>query len=97
MSKHVHTEGLNPRWLERVIKGFANQRRIRVLMLLSNEPELPLCDICKRIKMSRTAGSDHVRKLVLSGLVVQRQQKRYVHHKVTDRGLRVLAFLKTLN
>ena len=92
----AHFDKVDARWLERVVKGFANHRRILVLQLLIDEPELSLNDICDRINMSRTAGSEHVRKLTLSGLIIKRKQNTSIHHRVTDRGLRIFSFLKTI-
>jgi len=95
-ARSIHFNKVDARWLERVAKGFANHRRIRVLQLLIAEPELSLSDICERLNMSRTAGSEHVRKLTIAGLVVKRKQNTNVHHKVTDRGLLIFKFLKTI-
>ena len=77
-------------------KGFASHRRIKILLLLSTNPELSLSEICSRLKMSRTAGAEHVRKLVITGHVMKRHQGRYVLHKVTDRGNQTIAFLRAL-
>ena len=95
-SKSITFKNLDARWLERTVKGFANQRRIRVLQMLVIEPELSLSDICERLNMERPTGSEHVRKLTIAGLVVKRKQKNRVHHKITDRGRMVLSFLKAL-
>ncbi len=45
-----------PRQLERVVKGFANHRRIQIMSLLKTEPELSLSGISRRLKIDiRTA------------------------------------------
>jgi len=39
----------NYRALERIVKGFANHRRIEILYLLRREPELSVDDISERL------------------------------------------------
>jgi len=94
--KSIAPDKLDSRWLERTVKGFANHRRIQILQMLVIEPELSLSDICDQFDMESANGSEHVRKLAIAGLVVKRRQKNHVYHKITDRGMKVLSFLKKL-
>ena len=87
---------MNPRWLERITKAVANHRRIRVLQLLDNEPELTLSDICSRLEMKIKNGSEHVRKLMITGLVLKRRKYKFVHHRITNRGKQILSMLQNL-
>ena len=41
-----------PKQLERVVKGFANHRRIEILELLSQSPELSVVDISDKLKIN---------------------------------------------
>ena len=84
------------RWRERIAKGFANHLRIQILRLLKKEPELSLGEICDRFEMDITNGSEHVRKLTIARLVVKRRQHRHVLHRITNRGIKALSFLDTL-
>jgi len=85
------------RKLERIVKGFANHRRIQMMRLLVQRPELTLWDICRSLRVGTQAASEHVRKLALAGLVTKRHQGRWVRHRLTPRAQAVLAFLKTLD
>jgi len=60
----------NYRSLERVVKGFANHNRLKILELLKKEPELSVADIAERLKIGYENTSDHIRKLAIAGLVM---------------------------
>ena len=85
------------RRLERLVKGFANHRRIQMMRLLEQRPELTLLDICKVLRVGIKAGSEHMRKLALAGLVAKRYHGRWVHHHLTPRAEAVVSFLGTLD
>ena len=85
------------RKLERIVKGFANHRRIQMMRLLEQRPELTLLDICNALRIGLQAGSEHLRKLALAGLVAKRYQGRWVRHRLTPRAEVVLSFLNTLD
>ena len=87
---------MNYRVLERIVKGFANHRRIEILNLLSREPELSVDDISERLNIGYENASDHVRKLAIAGLVLKRNEGPSVRHKLTARGESILVFCKRL-
>ena len=84
------------RRLERIIKGFANHRRLEILNLLQRESELSVDDIAERLHLGYENASDHVRKLAIAGLVMKRSDGPHVRHKLTARANDVLAFCKKL-
>jgi len=86
----------NCRRIERVVKGFANHRRIQILDLLREEPELSVDDIAKKLHIGYENASDHIRKLAITGLVMKRYQGTSVRHKLTSRAESVLIFCKKL-
>jgi len=86
----------NYRKIERVVKGFANHRRIQILDLLNNEPELSVEDIADKLHMGYENTSDHIRKLAISGLVMKRNQGTRVLHKLTPLAIDILVFCKKL-
>jgi len=43
---------LKYRQLERIVKGFANHRRIQIMELINNEPELSVMDISTKLKIN---------------------------------------------
>jgi DNA-binding transcriptional ArsR family regulator len=89
-------EGTSFRRLERIIKGFANHRRIQIMDLLSREPELSVEEISERLNIGYENASDHVRKLAIAGLVLKRNEGSAVRHKLTPRAESILVFCKRL-
>jgi DNA-binding transcriptional ArsR family regulator len=86
----------NYRQLERIVKGFANHRRLQILDLLKKEPDLTIDQLCERTKSEYMNISDHVRKMAAAGLVSKRNDGAYVRHKLTRRAEGILAFCKNL-
>ena len=86
----------NYRRLERVVKGFANHRRLEILHLLHNEPELSVEEIAERLNIGYENASDHLRKMAIAGLILKRYDARNVRHKLTTRAEYILTFCKML-
>jgi DNA-binding transcriptional ArsR family regulator len=84
------------RQLERIVKGFANHRRIEILDLLKHESELSVEDISGRLNIGYENASDHIRKLAIAGLVLKRNEGSAVRHKLTSRAESILVFCKRL-
>jgi DNA-binding transcriptional ArsR family regulator len=84
------------RHLERVVKGFANHRRIAMMDLLQKEPELSLQDIALKLKINIKTASEHLRRLAIAGLVLKRNRANNVLHKLSPRGETILEFLRKL-
>jgi DNA-binding transcriptional ArsR family regulator len=84
------------RQLERIIKGSSNHRRIQIMDLLSAYPELSVGEIAVRLKINLKTASEHIRRLAISGLVLKRNQGKCVRHKLADRGIVILKFLRML-
>ncbi len=80
--------------LERMVKGFANHRRIEILFLLGSNPELSVDDISKKLNINFNTISDHIRKLAQSGLIMKRSDGTSVRHALTDKGKTILEFCK---
>ena len=87
---------LEPRKVEQVVKGFANHRRIQLLLLLKREPELSVNDISDKLIVNFRTASDHIRKMTNAGLIMKRHSGVEVLHALTDRGKKVLDFLSKL-
>lgn len=84
------------RQLERIVKGFSNHRRIQILELIYQHPELALTEIATELHINFKTAGEHVRRLAISGLVLKRNQGSAVRHKISPRGLSILKFLRTL-
>lgn len=84
------------RQLERIVKGFANHRRIQILELLKREPELSVIEISEKLKSDFKNISSHITKMAIAGLLMKRNDLHSVRQKLTRRGLQVLKFVRTL-
>lgn len=86
----------NYRWLEGVVKGFANHRRLQILEMLRHEPDLSVDEITGRLKTSYINTSDHLRKMATARLITKRNEGNSVMHALTARGRDILEFCKKL-
>jgi DNA-binding transcriptional ArsR family regulator len=84
------------RELERIIKGFANHRRLQILELLQKEPELSVQEIAEKLKSEMKNISAHINKMAISGLLMKRSDSKSVRHKLTRRGIIILKFVRML-
>lgn len=82
--------------LERIVKGFANHRRLQIMDLLKKEPELSVDDISLKLHIGYENTSDHIRKLAIAGLVMKQSRGTSVRHKLTNRAESILVFCKRL-
>lgn len=88
----MHTQ----RQLERIVRGFSNHRRIQILSLVSENPELSVGEIAYKLRINVKTASEHIRRLAISGLILKRNQGKNGRHKLSDRGVIILTFLRTL-
>lgn len=84
------------RKLERIVRGFSNHRRIQLLDLLDRRPELSVQEAAEEVRSDYRTVAEHLRRLTIAGLILKRNQAQTVRHALTDRGRRVLMFLRTL-
>ena len=82
--------------LEQIVKGFANHRRIQILMLLESKSGMTLFDIAKKLRIDFRTASEHTKKLVVAGLISKKYRGRIVQHSITKRGKQVLIFCRML-
>ena len=53
-------------------------------------------EIAQKLKINIKTASEHIRRLAIPGLVIKRNQGKNVRHKLSDRGVVILKFLRTL-
>ncbi len=82
--------------MERIVKGFANHRRIAMIELLQQNPELSLQEVSTKLKINNKTASDHLRRLEIGGLIFKRNRANNVMHKLSPRGKTILEFLRKL-
>jgi len=87
---------MDAKYLEKIVKGFANHHRIRILELVAKEPNLTLLDITDKLKINFRTASEHTRKLVGAGLLLKKYKGTSVEHRITDRGKLILKFCRIL-
>ena len=87
---------LKTRRLERIVKGYANHRRIQIMELMEKEPELSLAEISAKLKVNIKTASEHIRRLAIAGLVLKRNRANNVLHKLSPQGSSILKFLRKL-
>jgi len=83
-------------YLERIVKGFANHRRIEIMKLLQKFPESSVAEISEDLNINFKTASDHIRRLAIAGIVLKRYEGNCVRHKLTNRGKSILEFLRIL-
>lgn len=65
---------LNEKELERILKAFANRRRLAIIRYLKNEKQASVGDIAESIRLSLKATSKHLG--ILSSVdIVEKEQK----------------------
>ncbi|MBU0612304.1 hypothetical protein KKA39_01525 [Patescibacteria group bacterium] len=84
------------RELERIVKGFANHRRLQILELLGKEPELSVQEVSDKLKSEFKNISAHMNKMAISGLLMKRSEGNIVRHKLTNRGKSILQFVRII-
>jgi len=92
----VRKAGARSRRLERVVKGFANHRRIEILELLAKKPEMSVGEISTALEIELKTSSEHLRRLTIAGLILKRHEGREVRHALTERAKHILTFLRVL-
>ncbi|MCL4354282.1 winged helix-turn-helix domain-containing protein [Patescibacteria group bacterium] len=84
------------RQIEKIVKGFANHRRIEMLELIKNRPELSLNEISSELRVNLKTASEHLRRLTVAGLILKRNRGQNVLHKLSPLGDDILKFLRKL-
>jgi DNA-binding MarR family transcriptional regulator len=82
--------------LERIVRGFSNHRRIQIMVLLKQKPDLDLSAIANLCSINLQTAGEHTKRLDAAGLVLKKKMKRQVLHAISPLGRRVLDFLETV-
>lgn len=64
--------------------------------LLKKEPELSVIDIADKLDINYKTAAEHIRRITIAGLLIKRSAGNEVRHKLTDQGISILKFLRTL-
>jgi DNA-binding transcriptional ArsR family regulator len=67
---------------ERILKAFANRRRLEILSYLKRRNEASVSDIARNIKLSFRSTSHHLRILAASDIIEKEQRKLHIFYKI---------------
>ena len=80
----------------RIFKAFCDERRLRILSIL-REGERCACVLMERMDMPQSSLSYHMKVLCESGIVVGRQEGKWTHYRISEKGsLEAVERLKAL-
>lgn len=80
----------------RVFKAFCDEKRLRILELL-RDGEKCACILIEQLDMAQSSLSYHMKILCESGIVDSRQDGKWTHYKISEKGSSfALELLKTL-
>jgi predicted transcriptional regulator len=82
--------------LERIVKGFANHRRIQILELLQKHPKLSVIEIAENLDANYKTIAQHIQKMAIAGLIYKTTQSNEVEQSLTGRGVSILQFLRNI-
>ena len=83
--------------LEMFWNAVASRKRIEILNILSENPNLSLGEIAKKLQTEKQNASLHTYKLLNQGLIAKRKNKTKVEHIITERGKLILSFIKKID
>lgn len=97
MEEEITKKKKGPKKLERHFKGVANHRRIEILLLVAEHPDITLDDVADTVKGNMKTIAEHTRRLMLAGLVEKTYAGRSVQHRLTPYGRAFVGFIKTFS
>ena len=81
--------------MERHLKGIANHRRKKILLLIAARNNLTLDDIVKAVDANEKTVGEHTRRLAQAGLVNKSYRGKFVEHTLSPYGRLFIKFLKS--
>ncbi|MDD3393095.1 MAG: ArsR family transcriptional regulator [Clostridia bacterium] len=80
----------------KVFKAFCDEKRLRILALLRGG-EKCACILLEQLDLGQSGLSYHMKILVESGIVESRQEGKWIHYKISEKGsAHAAALLKEL-
>ncbi len=93
--KNQNHKRKSARQLERIFKGVANHRRIEILFAIKNEPGLTLFSISEQLDCNLKTIAEHVRRLVIAGLVNKNRLNNNTLHELSPYGKKIVKILES--
>lgn len=69
----------------KVFKAFCDEKRLRIIDLLC-DGEKCACVLLEQLDLGQSGLSYHMRVLVESGIVESRQEGKWTHYKISEKG-----------
>lgn len=69
----------------KIFKAFCDEKRLRILELLRGG-EKCACVLLEQLELGQSGLSYHMKILVESGVVESRQQGKWTHYKISEKG-----------
>ncbi|HEX9594833.1 MAG TPA: MarR family transcriptional regulator [Candidatus Saccharimonadales bacterium] len=88
---------INSTWAAKTIKGAANNHRVRMLLLLSETPDLSVTEFAEKLNINFRTASEHTKKLTNTGLIKKSYNYHSVTHRLTRLGEKMLIAIEELN
>lgn len=70
--------------LERIMKAFANRRRLSIVAFLKKRKEATVGDIAEEIKLSFRSTSKHLGVLATAGILEREQRSIQMYYKIAS-------------
>ncbi len=78
-------------------KAFCDESRLRIIELLQ-DGELCACELTQELSMVQSTLSYHMKILCESGIVVNRQEGKWAHYRISAEGCEAaIAYLRSLS
>ena len=81
--------------MERHFKGISNHYRIKILLLISEQPGITLEGIVENIQANQKTIGEHTRRLHAAGLINKNYRGKYREHNLSPYGKKLAQFLKS--
>ena len=81
--------------MERHLKGVANHHRIAILLSIALNQNITLEEIIRKLGANEKTIGEHVRRLVIAGLVDKKYRGRFVEHSLSPYGKTFVRFLQS--
>ena len=82
--------------LEIYFKAVANRKRIKILILIKEKPNLTVFEIAERVNLNYQTIATHTQRLEQVGFIYKKYRSIDVMHSITPKGKSFLKFFKDL-
>ncbi len=95
MKNGKKTSAKTPKQFERYFKGVSNHRRVKIIQLIERRRGITVDEIAESCDGNFKTISEHLRKLVIAGLVNKKYCGRRVCHELSPYGQKFTEFMRT--